>query len=98
MRLKVYQAPNIGAAMAMVRSELGLDALILATRPADGGVEVTAALEQPQPPSAPLPDPALEAARERHGVPERLRAQLPRGEPTAALTREFTFATLPLDP
>ncbi len=45
MRLKVYQAPNIGAAMAMVRAELGPDALILTNRVVAGGVEVTAALE-----------------------------------------------------
>ena len=45
MRLKVYQAPNIGAAMAMVRDELGPDALILANRAVDGGVELTAAQE-----------------------------------------------------
>ena len=49
MRLKVYQAPNIGAAMAMVRDELGPDALILANRAVDGGVELTAAQEHPQP-------------------------------------------------
>ena len=46
MRLKVYQAPNIGAAMTMVRTELGPDALILATRAVNDGIEVTAALEQ----------------------------------------------------
>ena len=49
MRFKVYQAPNIGAAMAMIRDELGPDALILANRAVDGGVEITAAHEQPQP-------------------------------------------------
>ncbi|RYY17586.1 MAG: hypothetical protein EON55_01820, partial [Alphaproteobacteria bacterium] len=47
MRLKVYQAPNIGAAMAMVREELGPDALILANKSIDGGVELTAAHEHP---------------------------------------------------
>jgi flagellar biosynthesis protein FlhF len=51
MRLKVYQAPNIGAAMAMVRDELGPDALILANRAIDGGVELTAAQEFPPPDS-----------------------------------------------
>lgn len=45
MRLKVYHAPNIGAAMAMVRDEFGPDALILANRAIDGGVELTAAQE-----------------------------------------------------
>ncbi len=47
MRLKVYQAANIVTAMAMVRDELGPDALILAHRSVDGGVELTAAQEQP---------------------------------------------------
>ena len=43
MRLKIYHAPNIGAALALVRDELGPDALILASRAVDGGVELTAA-------------------------------------------------------
>ncbi|MDP9097137.1 MAG: GTP-binding protein [Pseudomonadota bacterium] len=47
MRLKIYQALNISAAMAMVRDELGPDALILANRTVDGGVELTAAQELP---------------------------------------------------
>lgn len=45
MRLKVYQAPSMSAAMAMVRDELGSDALILAHRAVDDGVELTAAQE-----------------------------------------------------
>ncbi len=45
MRLKVFHAPNMGAAMAMVRDELGPEALILASRDVDGGVELTAAQE-----------------------------------------------------
>ncbi len=56
MRLKVFQAPNIGAAMAMVRDELGPDALILANRAVEGGVELTAAHEHPQSdPTTPQP-------------------------------------------
>ena len=61
MRLKVFQAPNIGAAMAMVRDELGPDALILANRAIEGGVEVTAALEDTPAPAEPAgigPEPA----------------------------------------
>jgi flagellar biosynthesis GTPase FlhF len=45
MRLKLYRAPTVAAAMALVRAEFGSDALILSTRRAGGGVEVTAALE-----------------------------------------------------
>ncbi|MBV8916189.1 MAG: hypothetical protein JOZ05_24535, partial [Acetobacteraceae bacterium] len=96
MRLKVYQAPNIGAAMAMVRTELGPDALILATRPAEGGIEVTAALELPQRAPTPLPDPGREAMLHWHGVPEGLRSELACGELAAALAGSFTFGTLPL--
>ena len=63
MRLKVYQAPNIGAAMAMVRDELGPDALILANRVVDGGVELTAAHEHPLPePTVPPPATPVEWA------------------------------------
>ena len=63
---------NIGAAMAMIRTELGSDALILGTRPTEGGVEVTAALEPTPEPIAPLPDPKRVSALRWHGVPEEL--------------------------
>src|SRR3954454_8132579 len=96
MRLKVYQAPNMGAAMAMVRTELGPEALIVATRPMDGGIEVTAALEQAAAAAAPLPDPARDEWFRWHGVPDALRARLARGDLLAALTAEFSFKKLPL--
>jgi flagellar biosynthesis protein FlhF len=75
MRLKVYRATNMAAAMARVRVELGGDALILATRRVADGVEVTAAVEADEvaPPElaamelAP-PDPALAAALRYHGL------------------------------
>lgn len=54
MRLKVYHAPNIGVAMAMVRDDLGPDALILANRIVDGGVELTAAQDHPADPIEPV--------------------------------------------
>ena len=97
MRLKVYQAPNIGAAMAMVRTDLGPEALILATRAADGGIEVTAALETPPEPATPRPDPQREATLRWHGVPESLRSQLACGDLTAALEAALVFAALPLE-
>ena len=55
MRLKLFRAPAMAAAMAQVRAELGPDALILGTRRVAGGVEITAALEpnDPLPPSPP---------------------------------------------
>jgi flagellar biosynthesis protein FlhF len=52
MRLKLYRAPGMAAAMAQMRSELGPDALILSTRTLRDGVEVTAALDH-EPVAAP---------------------------------------------
>lgn len=49
MRIRVFTAPRMAEAMAMVRSELGSDAVILGSRRTSGGVEVTAALEAPEP-------------------------------------------------
>jgi len=56
MRLKVYHAANMAAAMDAVRAELGGDALILATRRTRDGVEVTAGVEAaPAPALPPMP-------------------------------------------
>lgn len=51
MRIRVFTAPRMAEAMAMVRSELGPDAVILGNRRTSAGVEVTAALEAPEPPA-----------------------------------------------
>lgn len=69
MRLKVFQAPNIGAAMAMVREELGPDALILANKDVDGGVELTAAHEQPEALVEALQPPAARPIQKSSAVP-----------------------------
>src|SRR5437763_905991 len=42
MRLKLYQAPHIGAAMAMIRTALESDAPNLGSRPTERVVEVAA--------------------------------------------------------
>jgi flagellar biosynthesis protein FlhF len=61
MRLKTYHAGSIVQAMAMIRAELGQDALILSSRRVAGGVEVVACLEPAEealnapPPRAPAP-------------------------------------------
>ena len=55
MRIRVFTAPRMAEAMAMVRSELGADAVILGSRRTAGGVEVTAALETPEPAQARRP-------------------------------------------
>jgi len=54
MQLKLFRASGMAEAMALVRAELGGDALILGTRRVAGGIEVTAALE---PAGAVLPEP-----------------------------------------
>ena len=45
MRVKLFRAAEMTAAMALIRAELGVDALILSSRRVPEGVEVTAALE-----------------------------------------------------
>ena len=45
MRIRIFRATSLADAMAQVRDELGLDALILGTETRAGLVEVTAALE-----------------------------------------------------
>jgi flagellar biosynthesis protein FlhF len=96
MRLKLYRAPGMAAAMARVRAELGEDALILATRRVGDGVEVTAALEPDEPPPVALPDPAQLAALEFHAVPVPLREALQHGDLEVALANALAFAALPL--
>lgn len=92
MRLKLYHAPTVAAAMAQVRAELGADALILATRRVAGGMEVTAALEPVLPP--PPPDPARLEALRWHGVPPGLAAALATGPLERALSDRLRFAAL----
>ena len=58
MRIRIFRADSLVAAMAQVRDELGLDALILSTASGDGVVEVTAALE-PEDEPEPLPGSGL---------------------------------------
>jgi len=98
MRVKLYRATEIAAAMARIRVELGPDALILSTRKIAEGVEVTAALETaaPIPPEAADPDRAGLLAW--HGIPPRLAAALGTGRLEATLAAALRFASLPLDP
>ncbi len=99
MRLKLYRARDVAAAMAQVRAELGVDALILSTRRVGEGVEVTAALEDPAPqPAPPAPDPEREATLAWHGVPSDLARGLLTGTFADALRASLRFAPLPLAP
>lgn len=95
MRVKVFQAPNIGAAIAMVRDELGPDALILASQSSEHGVEVTAAHESPLLPSTDAPIQEQDVDWSWHGIPAPLAARLAEGELISTLQNGFTFATLP---
>ena len=93
MRLKIFRAPSVNAAMAQVRAELGADALILGTRRTSGGVEITAALEAAEP-IATLRDPARADRLRWHGVPDALAADLATAEIESALAARLRFAPL----
>lgn len=106
MRLKLYRAASVKAAMAQVRAELGPDALILATRRVGDGVELTAALEPEEPPPCMTPELAAAAPRpaapqtdrdtllEWHGVPASLASGLRTGLLDAALERSLAFSAI----
>jgi flagellar biosynthesis protein FlhF len=99
MRLKLYRAADTAEAIALVRAELGGDALILSSRRVQGGVEVTAALEpDTEPPPAPLPapDPRRAAAFVWHGVPAGLARRLEAGPLPFALSAVLRFEKLAL--
>ncbi len=108
MRIRVFTAPRMAQAMAMVRSELGADAVILGSRRTSGGVEVTAALEAPEPAAAmplaaPTAAPAVARAAApaptgvlaRHGIPTKLAARLEGGPLSELLAQNVGFGPLP---
>ncbi|MBX6745063.1 MAG: hypothetical protein IRY87_23770 [Acetobacteraceae bacterium] len=96
MRLRVFHAPRMAEAMAMVRAELGAEAIILDTRRTAGGVEVTAALEPAEPiPLVPAPPPPRPGALARHNLPPALAAQLGQGVLAERLAESLGFAPLP---
>jgi flagellar biosynthesis protein FlhF len=95
--------------MALVRADLGLEALILSTRRVSQGVELTAALEpedaQPETtpfPALPIEAEPLPASREPgkslvyHGVPAPLAARLAGPDLPGALRATLRFGVLPL--
>src|SRR5713101_523023 len=91
MRLRTFTAKTMPEVMALVRQQLGGDAIILSTSRAGGGISVTAALEhgdgpeqivdEPAPPNDPTE--ALHEMLLAHGVP----AELVERMLTAALER-----------
>jgi flagellar biosynthesis protein FlhF len=99
MRLKVFRATRMAEAMALLRGELGAEAVILGTRRVAGGVEVTAALEPEEPvlipPLAPTPAPAGSGPLGFHNLPAALGAALAAGPLDAALAARLGFGALP---
>lgn len=101
MRLKLYRATTVAQAMALVRAELGIEALILGTRRTAAGVEVTAALEREATPAPAHPADVLAQQEQRrtldwHGAPAALAAQLATAPVEAALATTLCFAPLAL--
>ena len=99
MRLKVFRAATMTAAMAQVRSELGAEALILSTCRVAGGVELTAGIEPETTPAEPICR-ALATDREAclawHGVPAPLSRKLQAGPLPFALSVALRFGALNL--
>jgi len=67
MRLRLFRAPAMAAAMTQVRRELGAEAIILSSRRVDGGIEVTAGLDDDQDLPPPLPPPPIAVPDQRAG-------------------------------
>jgi flagellar biosynthesis protein FlhF len=102
VRLRTITAARMADAMAVLRAELGEEAVILGTRRVAGGVEVTAAQEaSDDEPLMLAPDAvmgaAIPAVLRRHNMPAALAQRLAGRKLEAALGEEFRFAKLPLD-
>lgn len=98
MRLKTVQAARMSEALALLRAELGEDAVILATRRIAGGVEVTGAEESEDEPlviAPAAPAAAIPAALGRHNLPPALATRLAGARLETALAALFRFAPLP---
>ncbi len=89
-------------AMALVRDDLGPEALILSTRRVADGVEITAGLDAADAPPPALPDAAVVHAKPApaglafHGVPAALATRLAGPDLASALRAALRFGTLPL--
>lgn len=101
MRLKIFRAASMAAAMDQLREELGAEAVILGTRRVGKGVEVTAALELEEPFLIPpvagagtvLASPTGPLAF--HNMPPALTATLGAGPLETTLAEAIGFAPLP---
>lgn len=95
MRLKIYRAASLPAAMAAIRAELGADALILGTRRVAGGVEVTAALEPERPEANPAVAAAPGAASPAAASPDAASPDAASSAPDPALSRQLSWHGVP---
>ena len=100
MRLKVFHGANMAEAMAQIRAELGVDAIILEQRRTRNGVEITAALEpdeliliQPLTSAAPF---AAPGPLDFHNIPASLYQALVKGPLSESLAEALAFTALPL--
>lgn len=100
MRVRLYRAASVPAAMALMRAELGAEALLLGTRRVADGVELTAALESaPARETMPAPTPApadRHAMLVHHRMPAAVAHRLQLGELGPAVAAAFRFAVLDL--
>ena len=96
MRLKLFRAERMAAAMAQVRLEMGADALILSSRRVADGVEITAAIEEQVPLALATPNPMIAHRLAYHGVPPHIAAVLADGPLPVTLAAQLRFAELGL--
>ncbi len=102
MKVRRYEAGELGTAMALVRRSLGEDALILETRQVESGFEVLAAVDTRDDNIKPLEIPAVSdeylderrAALAWHGVSPDLIARLTEQELARDLSRRLAFAPI----
>ncbi|HEY0910118.1 MAG TPA: hypothetical protein VGD75_07785 [Bradyrhizobium sp.] len=96
MRLRLYRASTTAEAMARVRSELGAEALILATRRVSDGVEITAALEISDPVPVATGSSTVAAALKYHGVPAAMLPLLSRPSLPQSIAAHVRFEPIPI--
>ncbi len=103
MRLKLYRAATMAQAMAQLREELGPEALILSSKRVPDGIELTAALDQPDEPpvchapAQPPPAPVNVLDASYHAVPAALASRLAGPDLAGRLQHTLRFAPLVLE-
>ena len=92
MRMRSFNAPTMGEAMALVRGALGDDAIIISTYTSrrGRGVEITAAVEEDLPPPRPVPGAGLSQGKALPAAGE-----APRPEMAEQLARALAWHAVP---